>query len=426
MKQFSLQEKSWILYDVGNSAFILVVVTTLMPIFFKDVASQGLPHHVSTANWAFANVTSSSILAVLAPVLGSFADYRGRKKFFFGSFLAAGLIFTVLLTTIGRGDWLHGLIIFVMARVGYAGANLFYDAFLVDVAAKKRMDWVSSSGYGWGYIGSVIPFLLAIGLVLYAKSSAPTDSLPVWAVKAAFLLVALWWLLFSVPMLKNVRQIYFIPPESNPVQASFKRLLRTFKEIKKYREAFLFLIAYFFYIDGVNTIITMATAYGREIGLDITQLILAILMTQVVAFPCVLVYGRLARRFSARNMLVFGIGIYTLLTFLGFFLPVMPTREAKLIMFWILAFLVGTSQGGIQALSRSFFGKLIPTDRSAEFFGFYNIFGKFATISGPFLVGVFGRLTGHTRYGLLSIVALFIIGAVILLRIDARVDADTP
>ncbi len=415
--QFTKQEKSWILYDVANSAFVLIVVTTVMPVFFKDVASVGIPDAVSTANWGFANSAASLILAVLAPILGTFADYKGMKKLFFSVFLIIGIVFTLLLAFVSPGQWLRCLLIFICARIGFAGSEIFYDAFLADVTEKEGMNRISSGGYAWGYIGSVIPFLTVIALIYFSMSREQPAALPVISAKAAFVIAALWWLAFSVPMLKNVRQRHYIMPGEHPIRGSFARLAGTFKDIRRYRNVFLFLIAYFFYIDGVDTIITMATAYGRDIGLGMGTLLLAILMIQIAAFPFALLYGRLADRFSEKTLLYAGIAVYILITFTAFFLPVLPSHQMKVLTFWILSFMIATSMGGIQAISRSFFGKMIPPERSAEFFGFYNIFGKFAAIAGPFLMGVIGRVTGHSRYGVLSLLILFIVGGVILRRV---------
>ena len=409
------EERSWVVYDVGNSAFVLVMVTAIMPIFFKDYAASGLPDAVSTANWGFANSAASLILALLAPVLGAMADYRHRKKAFFLVFLVTGLCFTLALPVIREGQWLPCLALFVMARVGWAGANVFYDAFITDVTSHARMDAVSSRGYAWGYIGSVIPFLAVIALIL---SAGMADGLPVVQTKIGFVLVALWWLAFSLPMLKNVRQVHYLPASATPIRDSFIRLFSTFREIRRHRRAFLFLLAYFFYIDGVDTIISMSMAYGRDLGFGVTLLIAVLLFIQVVAFPFALLYGRLAARFSAKRMLLAGIAVYCLVTFMAFLLPSIEDTGLKTLAFWGIAFLVASSMGGIQALSRSWFGKLIPAENSSEFFGFYNVFGKFAAITGPFLMGVIGRLTGDTRWGVLSILALFIIGAWLLLRVE--------
>ncbi|MCK4761597.1 MAG: MFS transporter [Candidatus Aminicenantes bacterium] len=408
------EEKSWILYDVGNSAFVLIVVTTIMPIFFKEIASKGIPDAVSTANWGFANSLASLILAVLAPILGAIADFQDLKKKFFIFFLCLGIAFTVLLTAAGPGAWLSCLIIFIISRVGWAGANLFYDSFIVDVTEKKRMDIISTRGYAYGYIGAAVPFLLVIFIMLFWEKAENAAAIAPLPAKIAFLIAAAWWSVFSIPMLRNVKHKHFAPKTQNPVKDGFLKLLDTFKEIRKYKQVFLFLLAYFFYIDGVDTIISMATAYGMDIGLKPAMLILAILMIQVVAFPFALLFGSLANKYSAKPMILTGIGVYMFITLLAFFLPSFSNLTVRTVLFWVIAFLVATSMGGIQALSRSYFGKLVPAERSAEFFGFYNIFGKFAAISGPFIMGVITRLTGHSRFGVLSILILFISGAVIL------------
>jgi len=414
---FSRQEKSWILYDVANSAFVLVVVTAVMPIFFKEYASQGVPPAVSTANWGFANGLASMVVAISAPVLGTFADGKGLKKKFFAAFLLLGLLATFLLPSVPAGGWLYCLSVFVLARIGFAGANVFYDAFLPDVCDRQRMDWVSSSGYAWGYIGSVVPFLVIIALLYYGMRQNDGTTLPPLHAKIGFGVVGCWWLLLSFPMLRNVHQTHYVSFSDHPFRDGFDRLLRTFQDIRRFRQVFLFLIAYFFYIDGVGTIITMATAYGVDIGLGPTMLIAAILMIQIVAFPFALLYGRCADRFTGKRMLYAGIGVYCGITLLAFFLPVLPSLQMKTRLFWLLAFLVATSMGGVQALSRSYFGKLIPADRSAEFFGFFNIFGKFAAILGPVMVGLVGEEAGHSRYGVLSIFFLFLLGGFFLTKV---------
>ena len=412
-------EKSWVLYDVANSAFILIVVTTVMPLFFKDFAAKGMENAVATANWGFANSAASLFLAGLAPVLGTIADYRGLKKKFLVFFLLLGIVFTVMLTTVEPGRWLFCLVLFVVARIGFAGANLFYDAFLVDVADPDRMDWVSANGYAWGYIGSVVPFLAVIGLIMAGMNATGGGAIPEWSAKIGFVIVAIWWLVFSIPLVRNVHQRHFIPPEPRPIRSSFRRLFNTFREIRRHRRAFVFLIAYFFYIDGVDTVITMATSYGRDLGFGVPILIGVVLMIQIVAFPFALVYGRLAGVVGTRRMLFVGIGVYVVITLGSFLMPDLPSMALKTAAFWVLAFLVATSMGGIQALSRSFFGRLIPPERSAEFFGFYNIFGKFATIIGPFFMGIISRMTGDSRYGILSILILFITGGAALMMVPA-------
>jgi UMF1 family MFS transporter len=411
------EELSWVLYDVGNSAFVLIVVTTVMPIFFKDVTARQLDPASSTAAWGITNAVASLVVAVLAPVLGTMADYRKMKKRFFAAFAAAGIAFTLVLTVTGAGHWVFALAVFAVARIGFAGANVFYDAFLTDVTEPDRMNRVSATGYGWGYIGGAIPFVAVIAIILLGQDGNAAGGISAGASKAAFVIVAVWWLVFSIPILRNVDQRHFLPPAPHPVREGFRRLVRTFGQIRQHRGAFLFLAAYFFYIDGVDTIITMAAAYGRDIGLSVSMLIVVVLAIQVVAFPCALVYGRLADRFSARAMIYAGIGVYTVIVMIGFFLPVMPAG-VRIHAFWLLAMLVATSMGGIQALSRSYFGRLIPPQQSAEFFGFYNIFGKFATIIGPFLMGVVGQVTGESRYGILSVLLLFVVGGLILRKVE--------
>ncbi|MDX9835673.1 MAG: MFS transporter, partial [Desulfobulbus sp.] len=392
------EERSWVLYDVANSAFVLVMVTAIMPLYYKEVIVAGLPDATATANWGFANSAASLTLALLAPLLGALADYRGRKKQFFATFLVLGLVGCLALTLIQPGQGFLCLLVFVLARVGWSGANIFYDAFLVDVSTPERMDTVSARGYGYGYIGSVLPFLAVVGLLLVGGLDS---GLPGREVRIGFVVVAVWWLLFSLPALVNLRQRHDLDPTAAPVADSLRRLGQTFCEVRRHRQAFLFLLAYFFYIDGVDTIITMATAYGRDLGFSVPLLIGVLLFIQVVAWPCALFYGRLAVAFSSWRLLLTGIGVYCLVTLLAFLLPSIPDQRMQVACFWLLAFLVASSMGGIQALSRSTFGRLIPAERSGEFFGLYNVVGKFAAIIGPFLMGLVGRLTGHSRWGVL-------------------------
>jgi UMF1 family MFS transporter len=420
LKKFGVnkEELSWILYDVGNSAFVLIMITAIMPIYFKDVAAYGVPSAISTSHWGFANSAAALILAVLSPILGALADHRERKKRFMLFFILFGLFFTLLLTFISKGQWLLCLAIFVCARVGWAGANVFYDAFLVDVTTHQRMDSISTKGYAFGYIGSVVPFLVVIVLILSATSGS--EGLPVLQTRIGFIVVAIWWFLFSIPILKNVTQKHCLPASSSPLADSFKKLGTTFRNIRQHRQVFIFLIAYFFYIDGVGTIISMSTAYGRDLGFGVTLLIAVLLFIQVVAFPFALLFGRLANRFSTRTMLMSGILVYCIVTILAFLLPAISSIPLKTGLFWFIAFLVASSMGGVQALSRSYFGKLIPAENSAEFFGFYNVFGKFAAIMGPFMMGVVGRISGDTRWGVLSILLLFVIGGYFLLKVEEQ------
>ena len=410
-------EKSWISYDVANSAFGLVIVTAVMPIFFKEIAAQGIPKEVSTAWWGYANSLSSVILVLLAPAMGALADNQGWKKRLFALFLTIGTLATALLFFSGPGAWLYCLTLYVIARTGWAGTNVFYDSFITDVTEPERMNRISTAGFAWGYIGSIIPFLIVIAMIFTMKPAGTTFTLPALAARLGFLVVTIWWLLFSIPLLRNVHQVHFCPTTSRPVRDGFLRLAATLRNLKEHRNAFLFLLAYFFIIDGVDTVITMSVAYGVDIGLGTPTMILAILTIQIIAFPCSLIWGRLSERFKIKPLLQTGIFIYCLIILLAFFLPTLGTLQLKTRFFWLLSIMVATSMGGIQGLCRSFFGRLIPAEKSAEFFGFYNISGKFATIAGPLLFGLTGQLTGSSRYGVLSLLVIFLIGSLLLTRV---------
>ncbi|MBW3110551.1 MFS transporter [Bacillus sp. MCCB 382] len=407
MKRFSKEESSWIFYDWANSAYSIIISTAVFPLFYKAAATNaGVSAANSTAYLGYTIAIATFILAMIGPILGTIADYEGYKKKFFSFFFALGVTFTALLAFVPSDNWLLLLIFYTVAAVGSAGSNVFYDAFLTDVTTEERMNRVSSRGFGFGYIGSTIPFIISIAIIVLSQNGTIPFSVTV-ASKIAFVITAVWWGLFSIPLLKNVHQRYFIQREKSPVANSFKRLGKTMKEIKKYRALFLFLLAYFFYIDGVGTIITMSTAYGSDLGISSTNLLIILFVTQVVAGPFAILYGRLAERFTGKKMLYVGICVYIIVCIYAYFLE--TTLD-----FWILAMLVASSQGGIQALSRAYFAKLIPKKNSNEFFGFYNIFGKFASILGPLLVAVTAQVTGASNSGVFSLVILFIIGIVVL------------
>ncbi len=402
-------ERSWILYDWANSAYSIIITTAVFPLFYETIVNQET--YVST--WAFGNSLASAVVAVLAPILGTIADYKGRKRGFFSVFLGLGVTSTLAMVLLSSGQWFTAIAVYVVSVIGFSGANVFYDAFLVDVTTNERMDRISASGFGWGYIGSVIPFVIVIFLALnYEGFGLASQAV---AYRIGFLLTGLWWAFFSIPILKNVRQQYWIEPSSTPIKDSFVRIGRTLKNVRQHRNIFVFLAAYIFYIEGVNTIIRMATPIARSMGIDSTTLIIVLLAIQIVAFPFAILYGVLAKRFSGRRMIFVGIGVYVVVTFIAFLLPSF-SEGLRTVMFWVLSMLVASSQGGIQALSRSYFGKIVPKDKSAEFFGFYNVVGKFAAIIGPLLVGLFTIITGEERYGVLSILLLFIIGGLLLTR----------
>ncbi|MCX7842101.1 MAG: MFS transporter [Clostridia bacterium] len=409
-KGFSLQEKSWIMYDWANSAYSAIITAAVLPIFFKSVAkSAGILTNTADSWWGYATSLATLIVAVLAPVLGTIGDYRNKKMQLFRVFLAIGVASTATLAF--TADWMLLLALYVITIIGFSGANLFYDAFLVDITTEDRMDKVSTYGFALGYIGgSTIPFIIAIGLIMFGGKIGIPKML---ATQLSFIITAVWWALFSIPMLINVKQKYYLEAEPGTLVKSFKRLVNTFANIRKYKKIFIFLLAYFFYIDGVNTIIHMASVYGDSVGVDSTTMLLALLVTQIIAFPFAILFGKLAERFGSHKMILAGICMYILICILGY-------RMSNATDFWILAILVATSQGGIQALSRSYFGKMVPKENANEFFGFYEIFGKFAAIMGPALFGISTQLTGQSRFGVLSVTLLFVIGGGIFIGIRNR------
>ncbi|HAA6707888.1 TPA_asm: MFS transporter [Listeria monocytogenes] len=407
---YTKEEKSWIFQDWANSAYSIMITTAILPIYFKGVAaSAGIADSTSTAYWGYANSIGTLLISLLAPILGTIADYQFFKKRFFGIFTAIGIGFTFLLVFIPTDAWLLLLGFYVLSLIGFSGANIFYDAFLIDVTTNDRMDRVSSAGYAYGYLGSCIPFIIFI--IFQATGILPISDVAL--VNIGFVMTALWWLFFTIPMWKNVHQIHYIPAVKRSVRTSFKRLFHTISHISEHKNIVIFLIAYFFYIDGVDTIFRMATSYGIDLGISQTTLILILLMTQLVAFPFTLLYGYLAKRFSAKPLIFTAIFVYIIICIYAVFMK-------SALDFWILAMLVGTSQGGIQALSRSFFGKIIPKKRSNEFYGFYNIFGKFSAIMGPALMGVITQITGKTQYGVASLIVLFLVGGILFVFVKEK------
>lgn len=401
------EEKSWILQDFGNSAYSITITTAILPLFFKSVAASHLADATSTAYWGYANSLATLLIALLAPLLGTIADFKGVKKKLFAAFTLVAILSSAMLATVGEGQWIYALVIYVITAVAFNGSSIYYDAFLTDVTTDERMDEISSKGFGFGYLGGTIPFIISLGVILNAEKLGLTVTL---ATQLAFLITAVWWMIFTIPMLKNVKQKYYIEGKPSKIKESFIALSVTAKDIVKNKMVLYFMIAYFFYIDGVHTVITMATAYGVDVGVDSDRLLIILVAIQLVAFPFALLYGKLAKVFGARKMIMTGILTYTFISIYGFFLK----TELD---FWILAMLVASAQGGIQALSRSYFGKLIPKNKSAEYFSIFNIFGKVSSIFGPLLMGIVISITGETRYGILSLIILFILGAFFFLKI---------
>lgn len=400
-------EKNWVLYDVGNSAFTMLM-STILPIYFNSLAeSAGLTSVEYMAYWGYAASITTLIVAILGPIFGTLADTKGFKKPIFLTALAVGAIGCISLGL--AKQWLLFLVVYVISKVGYSGSLIFYDAMLPDVTEEKRMDRVSSMGFAWGYIGSCIPFVLCLLVVLGHDKIGLTMGA---AMLVAFLITTVWWVGMSIPLIKNYKQKYYIEKPKHAVAESFKRLGNTFKNVRKEKKIFIFLLAFFFYIDGVYTIIDMATAYGSALGLDSTGLLLALLLTQIIAFPCAIVFGRLTQKIAAEKLITVCIIAYTGIAVFAMFL----TNQVQ---FWILAVLVGMFQGGIQALSRSYFTKIIPANQSGEYFGLYDICGKGAAFVGTAVVGAVSQTTGSVNKGVGAIAVLFVLG-MILFQIAVR------
>ncbi len=493
-RRFTKKEWSWIFYDWANSVYATNIMAAIFPIIFVSIAGDA-----GDIWWGYGSSIATFLTAVLAPILGAVADYKGMKKKLFTGFMLGGVISTFVIALV-MNNWKLMLVGYVLSYVGFAEANLFYDSFLTDVTTDERMDKVSSWGYAMGYIGgSTIPFLISIAVLLILGFEDPL------AQKFSILITSVWWLLFTIPFLKNVEQTHYIERTAETsVGQIFRNIGHTARDIFRRKGLFLFVLAYFFYIDGVGTVIKISTAYGTVLGLGSVGMILALLVTQLVAMPCSILFANLAAKITARRALIGAILVYILILCLGFYMgftlePCQDAYEAALkadysdqladltdenaialrdagakyftsenaqekmnaevaklaltdeqqtnseadrvilafaqfigkdaetiqkfrnavsfstVLFWIMAVMVGTVQGGIQAVSRSYFGKLIPKERSNEFFGFFDIFGKFASVLGPFLYATIGAWTGRSSYGVLALIVLFLAGLVIMI-----------
>ena len=492
-KRFTKTEWSWIFYDWANSIYATNIMAAIFPTIFVSIAGEA-----GDIWWGYGTSIATFVVAILAPILGAVADYKGMKKKLFSVFMLTGVVFTFLIALV-MNNWKLMLVGYILSRIGFSGSCLFYDSFLTDVTTDEKMDKVSSWGYAMGYIGgSTIPFVISIVMLLVMGYSSP------FAQKFSIIITSVWWLLFSIPFLKNVEQTHYIERTGQTSVAQiFRNIGHTARDIFRRKGLFLFVLAYFFYIDGVGTIISISTAYGTVLGLGTVGMILALLVTQIVAMPCSILFASLAEKITARKALIGAILVYTLICVVGFYMgfslephqqayetalkaeytepladlqdgdaialrdelqkyftekdpaakadeaiakytaenkPLSPETEQVIaafnqfrenrpdeiegfrkaisfstILFWAMAALVGTVQGGIQAVSRSYFGKLIPKKRSNEFFGFFDIFGKFASVLGPFLYAVIGTWTGRSSFGVLALIALFLIGLVIMI-----------
>lgn len=398
---YSKKELSWILYDCGNSAYSVAITTALFPVYFQMIGGSGM-------NLGYYNSFASIIIAVISPVLGTIADFRGMKKKLFNLFSLIA-IFSTFLLSISHSISLTALMaFFIISNVTFAASNIFYDSFLVDVCVDERMDKVSTSGFAYGYIASVIPFVFSLVIILLFGMKNTLGY------QIGFIITSIWWFLFTVPMYKNVDQIYGVAPSKRPFRESFLTIFSTLKDIKKHKIVAVFLFSYFLYIDGVDTIIKMVVPYAQSVldakKFDTIMLLAILVYVQIVAFPFAIIYGKLAGKFGTKRMISIGIFTYMICVIFAYFM-------SSLLHVFILSTFIASAQGGIQALSRSYFAKIIPKENSNEFFGFYNIFGKFAAIIGPLIMSVITTITNNPRYSILGIIPLFVIGYLVMLKL---------
>ncbi len=414
--------RAWAMYDVTNSAFQTTVITAVFPSFFSRVAAAspvaGQPPLLSppeaTAVFSWGTTICLTFIAILGPILGAIADYRGTKKRMLAVFIALGIVTTVAMATIDAGEWRWAMALFMISNVAIAASFVFYDSLLPHIASHQEMDRVSTTGYAVGYLGGGLLLALNLAWILSPGTFGLPDSTA--AIKLSFVSVAVWWLLFSIPLFRHVPE----PPraleqderaDENAIVAAFARLAETLRELRTYRNAFLMLVAFMLYNDGIQTMIKMSSIYGAEVGIDLNAQIAAFVIVQFVGVPCSFLFGALAGRIGAKTGIFISLAIYTVITLLAYFMT-------SAWQFFALAFLVGTVQGGSQALSRSLFARMIPPQKSSEYFGFFSVFEKFAGIAGPAIFAAAVTMTGSSRPAVLSVIAFFILGAAVLSRVD--------
>ena len=400
---------AWCLYDWANSAFATTVMAALFPPFFRSVAiAGGVAPATATAAWGYITAMALLVVALLAPVLGAISDATGGKKRYLAFFAGLGILATASFLCIGESDWQLAGLLFIAGNVGFAGSIVFYESLLPHIATGGDIDRISTRGYAIGYAGGGL--LLAVNVLWVMEPGWFGMPDAAFAVRAAFVSVALWWGGFTVPLLRRVPEPAVVRSR-HPVRDGLARLAVTFGEIRRYRQLLLFLIAFWIYNDGIGTIIKMATAYGDEMGIRVVDMTIALIITQFVGIPCTFLFGRMARRLGAKPSIFLALAMYVVIAIAGFFM-----RTAT--HFYILAGLVGTVQGGSQALSRSLFGAMVPRQKSAEFFGFFSTSAKFAGIAGPLLFGLVSQLTGQSRLSILALIVFFAAGAAVLTRVD--------
>jgi MFS transporter, UMF1 family len=406
--------RAWAMYDWANSAFQSTVITAVFPPFFSAYAAAGLPPAVATARFAWATTIAVTITAILGPILGAIADYRAIKKPMLAVFVGIGVMTTLMMGTIGRGDWTYAALLFMISNIAIASSFVFYDSLLPHIAAPDEMDRVSTAGYAIGYLGGGILLVINLLWILMPNTFGIPDT--VAGIKLSLVSVGVWWLVFSIPLFRRVPE----PPRTleadetaneNPLRAAFVRVWETFHELRGYRHAFLMLVAFLLYNDGIQTIIRMAAIYGAEIGIDQNSQIEAFVVVQFVGIPFSFLFGALAGRIGAKAGIFLSLTVYTAISILGYFM----TASWQ---FFVLAFLVGTVQGGSQALSRSLFARMIPKHKSSEYFGFFSVFEKFAGIAGPALFAASVSMFGSSRAAIVSVIFFFVIGGLVLTRVD--------
>ncbi|HUW11218.1 MAG TPA: MFS transporter [Anaerolineae bacterium] len=404
---------AWSMYDWANSAFATTIMAAMFPPFYRALAiNAGAAENIATSRWAYTSSIALLLIAVIAPVLGAVSDHTGGKKRYVAFFAGLGILATAAFVFIGTDTWVLASVLYILGNIGFAGANIFYESLLPHIARKDDIDQVSTRGYAMGYVGGGI--LLVINVLWYMKPEWFFMPSVDFALRASFFSVAVWWALFTIPLMRRVPE----PPAAretagtaNPLRAGFSRLAKTFRDIRRYKQLILFLVAFWIYNDGIGTIIKMATAYGDEIGIGMTDMIIALVITQFIGIPFTFLFGRLAKSLGTKRSIMVGLAVYVLICIAGFFM-----RTA--LHFYILAFMVGLVQGGSQALSRSLYAAMVPRARSAEFFGFFSTSSKFAGIIGPLIFGLVAQIAGGSRLSILAVIVFFIVGGALLLLVD--------
>jgi len=416
MSDQELQEKdyrkvitSWVMYDWAYSAFATTVVAAILPVYYSKVAGATLTGNKATVYWGYTTAIALMITALLSPIMGAIADYTGAKKRFLMCFTYFGIFITAFLYFVTTGDWLIASVVFILSNIGFAGSDLFYNSLLPHVAKPEDIDQVSTRGYAFGYLGGGI--LLGVNVIMFKLISNGE-----MAARLSFLTVSIWWSIFSIPLMLNVKEPATKSKNSyrkNPIKSAFKNLITTFRDLTHYRQLFIFLSAFWIYNDGIGTIIKMATIYGAEIGIDTNTLIGTLLMTRFVGIPFAFGFGWLAKRIGSKSCIYLGLIVYTLISIAGYFM-------SRALHFWILGLMVGTVQGGTQALSRSLYSSMLPKSKTAEFFGFYGMSSKFAGVVGPLIFALVGQIAGSSRLSIISLTIFFIAGGFLLSYVNVE------